>query len=228
MNAVLLINQWIKKGKPYKEGIFLYDQFGNNETLKRLFHQYHSSYYFEKLTKELVAIKNDMEVVADITPKELKSVPESSNTTNNKLFELNKEKARLFREILKNRTEIKKYLNLQTNGRITIADALNVMLQKDSKGRLMPFSVTYLSYNASRKTGGELIRFPACFLRVENNTGSKVMKGEKFYSRNQPRHWLNSTRNFVPAGANVTDVKKLHIWLMFEFNGMEVVASEQG
>lgn len=228
MNPSQLIKKWIDKGKPYDEGIAIYEQFGSNATYKELFRKYKSSFYLQKLTAELMAIKNDLDVVADITPKEIQAKIQTIEKPTDQLLELNKQKATLFRSILKTRSEIKKHISIKTTGRISIADALSIMLEKDKNDRLKPFSVTYMSYNASRKTGGTLIRFPSCFLRVENNSGTKTMKGKKYYKGNQPRHWINSTRNFLPAGAGQKDIKKLHIWLMFEFNGMEVVASEQG
>jgi hypothetical protein len=228
MNASALINQWIKKGKPYKEGIALYDQFGSNQTLKGLFHKFQSSFYFNKLTQELAAIKNESEIVNIITPVELQKPVKESKEPIDRLRALDKKKAELFKSILQTRKEIKSLLKLKTNGRISIADALKIMTERDSKGRLKPFSVTYVSYNASRKTGGDVIRFDSCILRIENNTGSKIMMGKKYYKGNQPRHWINSTRNFWPVGAHKDEVRKLHNWLMFEFNGMEVVANELG
>lgn len=228
MNAHFRIKKWIEQGKPYDEGIAIYNEHGRNAVLKDLFKKFKSSFYHQKLCTELVQIMNDLEVVADVTPKEIQSSIIAVENPTQQLLDLNYEKAKLFRSILKTRQEIKKTIKLQTVGKVGMWDACEMMKEKDKNGNLKPFSVTYMSYNASRKTGGEVLKFPHCVLRIENNTGSKVMKGKQYYKGYQPRHWLNSTRNFLPLGMSQNDIKKLHVWLMFEFNGMEVVVSEQG
>lgn len=228
MNPLIQIKKWIENGKPYDEGIAIYEQHGRNAVLKDLFKKYKSNFYHQKLCAELVQIMNDLEVVADSTPKEIQaSIIAVENPTQQQL-DLNYEKAKLFRSILKTRQEIKKIIKLPTVGKIGHWDACETMKQKDKNGNLKPFSVTYMSYNSRTNKGGEILKFPHCVFRIENNTGSKVMKGKQHYKGYQPRHWENSTRNFLPLGMSQGNIKKLHVWLMFEFNGMEVVVSEQG
>lgn len=228
MNPSQQIKKWIEDGKPYAMGVDIYREHGDNATLKNLFGKFDSQFYKDKLLVELTKMQKEAELINIITPKEVVIKEYTANSPLEKLRELDKQKAFLFKEILKTRTEIKKILKLKTIGRISIADALSVMTERDKHKRLKPFSVTYVSLNQSRKTGGDVLRFEQCILRVENKMGSKIMMGKKYYQGNQPRHWVNSTRNFHPIGGNKDDIKKLHIWLMFEFNGMEVVTSELG
>lgn len=225
MNQAQKIKQWIDNGCKYDEGIKLYDIYGESNVLKDLFKKFKSRYYCEKLYTELITIKVNYEKSNIITPKEVKAKEVEFELLPDKLQRLDREKAKLFKSILQNRTEIKKMLKLKTNGRITMADALREMEQLDKFKRLKPFSVTYMSFNKKSNRGGQVLRFPSCYLRVINNTGSKIKRTGKLGTR-QPSHWMNSTRNFEPIGSN--EIKKLHIWLIFEFNGMEVVTSELG
>lgn len=225
MNQSQKIKLWIDNGCDYSEGVALYEIYGDNNVFKDLFKKYKSRYYYDKLYTELIGIKVNYEKSQIITPKDVKSKEIEFEQLPDKLQRLDREKSKLFKNIIQTRTEIKKLAKLKTNGRITIADCLSEMSQLDRYKRLKPFSVTYISYNQTTGKGGDIIHFPSCYLRVVNNTGSKLRKPIS-HSKYQPKHWHNSTRNFEPIGSG--EIKKLHIWLMLEFNGMEVVTSELG
>lgn len=217
---------WINSGCDYKSGVNLYSKYGDNKTLLSLFGKFSTRYYQDKLHSELIKIKVEFEKSQVITPVEVKAALPEYESLPEQLQKLDREKSKLFTNIIKARTELKSLVKLQTKGRITIADACAAMAEKDRFKRLKPFSVTFVSYNKRTGKGGDIVRYPSCYLRVVNNTGSKVIKDYKKHSTNQPNHWQNSTRNFEVIGTN--QIKKLHIWLMLEFNGMEVVTSDQG
>lgn len=217
---------WIDSGCDYSSGIKIYDTYGDNNVLKGLFSKHSTRYYQDKLYSELINIKvssekNQIHELIRIKPDEIpiESMPE-------KLQKLEREKSRLFIKILKDRRKMKELLKIKTNGRISMGDALDLMAETDRYGRLKPFSLTYISFNKRTGKGGEVISFKSCYLRVVNNTGSKVRKGKINPQSHQPDHWKNSTRNFEPIGSGV--IRKFHIWLLMEFNGMEVVTSDIG
>lgn len=228
MNQGKEIKHWIDNGCDWLKGTALYEKYGKSKTLKKLFLNKPTRFYQDKLYSELLSIKIEAERALIITPSEVKVNAVPYEELPDKLKRLDKEKSALYMNILKTRTEIKKLLKLKypEPQRIKMADALDDMAKTDRFGRLKPFSITYVSYNKRSGIGGQLLRFNNCFLKVVNNTGSRVLLGKKHYSSNQPDHWKNSTRNFTPNGSG--DIKKFHIWLMFEYNGMEVVTSELG
>jgi signal peptidase I len=217
---------WINSGCDYKAGVSIYSKLGGNKTLLGLFNKFSTRYYQDKLYSELIKIKVDFEKSEIITPVEIKTQNIEFESMPSQLQKLDREKSKLFTNILKARTELKSLVKLQTKGRITIADACAVMAEMDRFKRLKPFSVTFVSYNKRTGKGGDIVRYPNCYLRVVNNTGSRIIKDFKKNATHQPNHWQNSTRNFEVIGTN--QIKKLHIWLMLEFNGMEVVTSDQG
>jgi hypothetical protein len=226
MNQAQKIKHWIDAGCIYKDGVALYNIYGGNNTLKGLFDKFSTRFYQDKLYQELIGIKVAFEKMQVITPVSIQAKAVAFEDLPDKLKRMDREKSDLFRRIIQSRHALKKYVTLKTNGRISMADALNAMAERDRFKRLKPFSITYISYNKTTDKGGEVLHYPSCYLRVVNNTGSRVKKGDIHYSSKQPSHWKNSTRNFEPIGSG--QVKKFHIWLLIEFNGMEVVTSELG
>lgn len=226
MQVHLQILEWQKNGQQYKDGVLLYHQFGDDETLKDLFSKFQSPYFENKLHEELTQIKNDSEINTIIEPEQIKKPQTIVEKLPDKLIAMEREKANLFKQILAIRTEIKKHLSMNFNGRISMKDALAQMRELDRFNRLRPFNITYISYNKGTGKGGEVLVFKDCYLRMMNKSGTKVMQGTKFYKGKQPDHWKNSTRNFVIG--DTKQIRSFHIWLLIEFNGMEVVTSELG
>jgi hypothetical protein len=226
LNQGIEIKNWIDSGCDWQTGKALHARYGTNKTLGKLFEKNSSRFYQDKLYQELISIKVAADQALVITPVEVKAIAKSYEELPEKLQQLDREKGVLYKRILVARTELKKHLKLKTNGRITMRDALEEMAKLDNYKRLKPFSVTYISYNQRTGRGGEILSFPNCYLKVVNNTGSRVKKGAIHYSSRQPDHWRNGTRNFEPIGSG--KIMKLHIWLMIEFNGMEVITSELG
>lgn len=226
MNVAQEISRWIDTGCKYDEGVAIYKIHGSNSVLKDLFQKFKSRYYNEKLYQELIAIKVQFEAENTIVPVVVRVQRTPYEELPQKLQQLEREKSRLYRQILENRKLLKKRLKLKTSGQITMAEALEEMAHTDRYGRLKPFSITYISYNKRSGKGGQVISFPSCYLRVLNNTGSKIIRNKKRLEARQPNHWKNSTRNIEPIGSG--EIRKFHIWLMIEFNGKEVVISDLG
>lgn len=228
MNQGKEIKQWIDNGCDWKAGAALYEKYGTNGTLKKLFQGKPTRFYQDKMYTELITIKVEAERALTITPDQVKAKAVPYEDLPQKLQRLDKDKSALFVSILKNRKELKKLaaITYTERSRISMKEALEEMAAMDRRGRLKPFSITYISYNKRTGKGGEVLRYNNCYLQVVNNTGTRILKGKKHYSSHQPDHWKNSTRNFKPHGDSA--IRKFHIWLLLEFNGMEVVTSDQG
>ena len=94
---------------------------------------------------------------------------------------------------------------------------LNEALKEMESGRL--FSIGYITYSKSRKTGGEIKELDGC--RVSYNrsdTGAKKFSSP-IVTEKKPNHYMNRTRNIVTADGSI---KKVNIWLIIRLNGKKV------
>ena len=96
-------------------------------------------------------------------------------------------------------------------GVITLKEALREM----HSGSL--FSITYYTYSATRKAGGEKKEYDGCRLSRKNTDATEApvfSTGPK-----RPNHYGNRTRNIVlPDGR----IKKLNVWFITRFNGADL------
>ncbi|QCR23077.1 hypothetical protein [Pontibacter sp. SGAir0037] len=101
---------------------------------------------------------------------------------------------------------------------------LTEVLQHMQAG-LTPFDIAYVTLDQRRKTGGEIKRYTQCLLsgikqkKGKATTGANPKPESTSWAKN-PNHFDNATRNLtLPNGQK----RKLHIWLITEFNGMKVL-----
>jgi hypothetical protein len=106
-------------------------------------------------------------------------------------------------------------------GTITVKEMIEVM----EKGSI--FSITFVTYDKQRKSGGELRHYPTCKLTTkaiqDDTTKPSVSKSTAKNARSS--HFEHSTRAFnVVIGDAVTHtVKKFHLFLVLEFNGKKLI-----
>lgn len=217
---------WIEAGCDYTAGKSIYFKVSKNKVMIDLFTKYSTKFYQDKLYNELIAIKVDYEQSNSVTPVEVKASVRKFDDLPDKIRDMEIERSKVFKDILDLRNQLKKLIKIKTKGSITMGEAVEKMEEMDKFKRLKPFSITFVTYNHRSGTGGEVLHFPSCYLRLLNNTGSKLVKNPLKVLRKQPNHWKNATRNFEIAGTG--EIRKFHIWLMIEFNGMEVIISHGG
>lgn len=82
---------------------------------------------------------------------------------------------------------------------------------KKTDGDSIPFSIEFVTCDEKNNNGGEVI--------VLNNAVLVGGFSSKSVSRN-PNHYQNFTRNITAAGSMA--IRKINIWLVIKFNGMEV------
>ena len=111
---------------------------------------------------------------------------------------------------------------------VTISEMLEAM----NTG--LPFSVSFVSYDKQRKKGGEIKYYKEVvlnadvkdkkFLEQTQRANSLLSKERGGVSKN-PHHYENSTRTFRVCvnGCKTSTVKKLHIFLVLEFNGKKLI-----
>lgn len=104
------------------------------------------------------------------------------------------------------------------------------MLEEMNTG--IPFSVSFVSYDKQRKTGGEIKKYKEVVLNADttNNIEGKPeaksrLLGKRDGVSKNPHHFENSTRSFRVCvnGCKTATVKKLHIFLVLEFNGKKLM-----
>jgi hypothetical protein len=95
---------------------------------------------------------------------------------------------------------------------IRVADMLNVMNQRDGNGDFVPFSLTWVSCNQQKNTGGEKISLTKAVLE-----GSGKSKSAK---RN-PNHHENYTRNIRAFDGD--RIMKVHVLLITRFNDDKII-----
>lgn len=63
------INKWIESGSDYQQGVRLFDQYGSDNFLKRLFQRRESTFYKQKLTEALSALISAEQDLLDDSPE---------------------------------------------------------------------------------------------------------------------------------------------------------------
>lgn len=112
-------------------------------------------------------------------------------------------------------------------GQVHLRDMLRLMAERLPDGRMRPFNCTAYTYNRGTKEGGQRLEFTDAVLLTKDalpGPPPKTRKGRGRLAadgRRRPDHFGLATRNLLlPDGA----VRKVHLYLITEFNGMAVVA----
>lgn len=111
------------------------------------------------------------------------------------------------------------------NNIISLKEALAVMAKKDENNRLIPFDVTYRTFNATSKKGGKLKFYPAAKLCLEANpnkitkdTAENIM--DKVAPIKNPAHFDNRTRNIE---LQTGEIVKLRIDFVISINNQKII-----
>jgi hypothetical protein len=85
------------------------------------------------------------------------------------------------------------------------------------------FTIRFVTADKNRKTGGKIAEWHNCQLsRRRVSVGQRPARVPVADSTSRmPAHYQNATRNIVQG--NSSQVRKVHIWLLLEFNGRKVV-----
>lgn len=95
---------------------------------------------------------------------------------------------------------------------ISIKDMLNIMQMRGEDRELIPFSLTFVTANRNKRTGGQKITFDeAVFVGGPSNRDKE---------RN-PNHFYNNTRNI--RHKNSDRIVTIHPHLVMVFNGLRIV-----
>lgn len=228
------LKRWLDGDGDHRTGVELYRQASGSAVLISLFERSENQYTRKKLREVLQAKYDQHEQIArpEEKPKAMPqvdafSLPEELKNRNTRKNELYKETLRL-RTQLKDAIAAQLTPKLKIRTRLTIAEVCQMMEQQDRAGRMRPFSITYVTHNSQTGRGGEVIHWEHAVLSRTNVTGTKTYNStgfEKLKNR-RPNHWKNSTRNILPLAGK--EVRKLNIWLIFEFNGAEVMMGDAG
>jgi len=101
---------------------------------------------------------------------------------------------------------------------IALNKALEEMRRKDERGRFVPFSLTFVTCNRAKKTGGELITYNHVTLpqreRVELHTAQNQQKNEKKTGYRKTTVMLRTSGD---------EFREAHIHLIRKFNGEKVL-----
>jgi len=95
---------------------------------------------------------------------------------------------------------------------ISIKDMLNTMQMRGEDRELIPFSLTFVTADRKKRTGGQRLTFDEAIF-----VGGPSSKDKE---RN-PNHYYNSTRNI--RHTNSDRITTIHAHLVLVFNGMKVV-----
>jgi len=102
---------------------------------------------------------------------------------------------------------------------VRLSDALRQM--EEGEGR---FSIRFVKADKRRKTGGQIIEWHDCQLSKRRVLGPRrpaVAPAVTDALGRAPDHYRNATRNIVQG--NSSQPRKVHIWLLLEFNGQRVM-----
>lgn len=101
---------------------------------------------------------------------------------------------------------------------IFLREVLKEMKKLDSKKNPIPFSISFRTYNQQNKLGGKLISYDnATLMQAPPEPG--VARLSQNLDFKNPNHWDNHTRNIKTNFG----IKKINIFFITKFNGLEVV-----
>jgi hypothetical protein len=86
------------------------------------------------------------------------------------------------------------------------------------------FSIRFVKADKRRRTGGKIEEWHRCQLshrRLAVGEQPRAARPAEESASRLPAHYQNATRNIVQG--NSRQVRKVHIWLLLEFNGQTVV-----
>jgi hypothetical protein len=233
------LNDWLNnKAKNFDAGVKLLQQFNIEKNTAELCLKFGKNSFTEG--KLLNAIETTYKNLLANTkpPVKIETVKTGSKistpvanpleeTDKDTIIRLMEEKSGLFKEVLDLRKQLKKTHPLLYRGTIDLGSALAIMDTYDRKGRAVPFSIVCVTYNETQSTGGEILHYHKAQLAVLDKSnriaeGPRVLKlGNK-----NPNHWGNGTRNIRPYDDN--QIRKINIWLILQFNEMEVTLGNIG
>lgn len=98
------------------------------------------------------------------------------------------------------------------NEAISLKEGLEILNQKDSRGTLIPFDMTYRTFNATSKKGGKLKRYTGARLLLEKNPNNAhkdtveniLIPIKKTKNAN---HFANRTRNIELSDSSVVSIR---------------------
>lgn len=232
------IRQWLAtKSAPYQAGVELLKQVAPSHPVLSVLSLGDSSFTRSKLVQHLTAalepIKESISVADTEAPatqqaKEATYQPQMYFTLPSNLQALEREKSTCFKSIISLRNQLKKELNFSLPHKIALADALRSMNTYDSLGNPIPFSISYVTADQEKQTGGEYKTYKGAFLSYQNKSGTRTYTGKEVERKvkKHTNHWVNGTRNIMVQGGN--RLRCIHIWLILEFNGKEVIIGQPG
>jgi len=104
---------------------------------------------------------------------------------------------------------------------LKLKDGLKIMELLNAAGRPRPFSITFVTADQSRDTGGEVIHYPKAILSRLRRSGRPGKQGKPGKLKGGIQyHAKNRTRNICALGSS--QVRKLHIDLILEINGRSI------
>lgn len=239
MNIQKQLDDFLQNNGPYSLGVEIYNAIGTDNYLKTfLFARAQNAYSFERLKSELRKIHTELRAIeapvlstkpkAELPPKEKPqglSVDDFFNLPQ-ELQRRRLEIGQLYSEIVAWRKQVHAQLGQPYQGTITLQECFDIMFQLDSRGRPVPFNITWLTWDEKRQTGGQVKKLD-CFLKNGNRTGSKFKPVTAAVSdRRDPRHDIHGTINLQIK--NTFEIRKAHTWLIFSLNGYKVILGTNG
>lgn len=104
---------------------------------------------------------------------------------------------------------------------IQLSEALRKMERVDHKGNPTIFSVTVVTADVLKKTGGEIRTYTNCILAKYAKHVPRALRGAPTGDAKNPDHWKNSTRNILLLDTN--EIRKIHIRLIIAFDNQTVI-----
>jgi hypothetical protein len=104
---------------------------------------------------------------------------------------------------------------------ILLRDALRMMDRLNHKGEPIPFSLSFVTANRRKDTGGKIKEIKGAILSKHNKAlPQHVRTVDGFGGSKKPSHYENSTRNIQAPDSSIT---KVHIRLILTFNGQKII-----
>ena len=109
---------------------------------------------------------------------------------------------------------------------ITLSQALEIMNLKDRDGKPFPFDISFRTFSAITKTGGELKVYEGCTYLPSAKPGKEIPDTiynllDPVKAKKDPNHFENRTRNITLADGQT--MRKLNIDFIDTINHYKVI-----
>lgn len=234
------IKFWLEQNGDYKQGIELYERYGNNKTwLSTFINLGETEFTYEQLSKQLTACieatQATTQQLAELTYKQLKSSspPSDLQTAPQSIKDAVERRKHLYAVVNREHERLVAYVESQTefsgklSGEIKMRDVIKSMDRLTLAGEPIPFNLIAITANRHKDVGGEILHLQ----HVYQYKYQKKWEGDKVSSNFEKLPTIKTGGNSNPLANRVrriflpetSEIKNVDMVLITHFNWRRMI-----